>query len=631
MSCKMTSGVARPSRLALVCAAVLMAGSLSAQAATDTSRLPRLAGAKVIFASPSSTIFTTSEPVQRAFELAIHALINDNWQPYDSPTAARAEAPTIRTISFKRGTDALSLFITVAPAQGNATSVSYTGLALQNDLPFPKDATAIKFDPDKPFLSLTTTQSVEASLDYFRNELRQRGWSLWSTKDNARQPAGGPSGEITQNGAHAYYVREDKRPLLLTLQKRANAGLDAEIKAIPAELLASQSRREPAAATPPPRDPVADEAAAKAKQQAAQASQAVDDQISQMAATILKDALSDMRGGKPATEPRRASASNTPLAVLADRGEPIPLPQASEEVEFDGARGDLEFYHAASVGSIAEFYRNALKPLGWREKRTPINRDNMVALNFTSGEKSLSITIMTMGQRTKVTADGSGLKIASADADKDLKPASSATEQAAEPLLEAEDRDGLPVPTRASLVGNSKSLFRYDVNANVPARLDTVLAFYRRELGKRADWKELPQSSSVTPQKATLAYATATGPATLTLERKNDETVATLAVRKQADAEKSGLLPKPGQVKLLFGNMLDNEATITINKQAVKITAGVGANKPDGPSIELPPGKHKYTLKVGNKQIEAETLEVAAGDIWGLLVGPGGTLPVQMY
>ncbi len=631
MSCTMTTGIARLSRLALVCAAAVTAGSLSAYAATDTTRLPRLAGAKVLYASPSSTIFTSADPVQRAYEQVITTLVSEGWQPYESPTASTTNNPTLRILALRKGKDALSLFMTVAPAQGNATSITYTDVVLANDLPFPKDATAIKFDPDKPFLSLTTTQTVEASLDYFRNELRQRGWALWSVKDNARQPAGGPSGEITQNGAHAYYVREDKGPLLLTLQKRTDdTGLDLQIKTIPAELLAKLNRRDPEPAKPPQRDLAAEEAAAKAQQQFAQSNKAIDDQISKLTETILKDALSDIRGGKPKAEPQRATSTGPTLASLPDRSEPIPLPVSSEEIDFDGERGRLEFYNTASVGQVADYYRGALKPLGWQEKRTPINRENMVALTFSNGAKDLSITVMRMGQRSKVMADGSVLKVATAAADKKPEQAA-ASEAAPEPVLEAEDRNGLPVPNKHSLVGSTKSLFRYEVNATVPARVDTVLAFYRRELGKRADWKELPQASTITPGKVKLAYATADGPAELVLERKSSDTIATLAIRKQAEAEKAGLLPKAGQVKLLFGNIIDKEATMTINKQTVKIGAGAGNKKPDGPSIELPPGKHSYTLKIGGKQVEADTIEIAAGDIWGVMIGPGGALALQMY
>ena len=93
--------------------------------------------------SPASTSFITRESVTRAFEITASELINDDWQPFDDPTAARTSDANTRTMSFKKDGRALSLLITVAPSQANATSVSYSEVALRNDLPFPKDATRL--------------------------------------------------------------------------------------------------------------------------------------------------------------------------------------------------------------------------------------------------------------------------------------------------------------------------------------------------------------------------------------------------------------------------------------------------------------------------------------------------------
>ncbi len=47
--------------------------------------------------------------------------------------------------------------------------------------------------------------------------------------------------------------------------------------------------------------------------------------------------------------------------------------------------------------------------------------------------------------------------------------------------------------------------------------------------------------------------------------------------------------------------------------------------------LELAPGKHAYSLKGSKAPMANDTVEVAADEIWGLMVGPGGVLPVQMY
>src|SRR5262249_8673112 len=129
-------------------------------------------------------------------------------------------------------------------------------------------------------------------------------------------------------------------------------------------------------------------------------------------------------------------------------------------------------------------------------------------------------------------------------------------------------------------------------------------------------------------ENAVVAFTTPDGGlAVLKLALKDGDTGINLAVKDPAAATKAGLLPKPGQAKVMFGNMLPAEAIVTINKQVIKIAGGVGAKNPDGPSIELPPGKYTYSLKGG----DSGEIEISANETWGLLIGPGGLLPLQVY
>jgi hypothetical protein len=89
------------------------------------------------------------------------------------------------------------------------------------------------------------------------------------------------------------------------------------------------------------------------------------------------------------------------------------------------------------------------------------------------------------------------------------------------------------------------------------------------------------------------------------------------------------MAPKPGQVKMMFGNVMGADAVFTINKQTIKVAAG--AKGADGPTIDLPPGKYKVVVKVAGQAATTEETNVAADETWGLLVGPGGVLPLQMY
>src|SRR5664280_1850245 len=130
----------------------------------NTSRLPRVSGAKQVFASPATTIFTSPDSVAQTADTVDKALAAGGWQEYIAPNTAYTNDPKMRTMSLKKGTQALSVFITIAPAQNNATSVQYAAVALKTDLPFPKDASNIEYSPDRPLLTAITAEPIDKTL-----------------------------------------------------------------------------------------------------------------------------------------------------------------------------------------------------------------------------------------------------------------------------------------------------------------------------------------------------------------------------------------------------------------------------------------------------------------------------------
>jgi hypothetical protein len=228
-----------------------------------------------------------------------------------------------------------------------------------------------------------------------------------------------------------------------------------------------------------------------------------------------------------------------------------------------------------------------------------------------------------------VTADGSGLVMA------DAGPAAA---KAAPQDLVAEPDSALPVPKEHSMsalgVGTlpgTETAIRRELNASIPADLNSVLAFYRTELSKRG-WKETTERAVVKPDQAQLAFVSPDGPATLKLGRNNDETSVVLAQKIPSAAVKGDLMPKPGQARLMFVNGGDSEATLTINKQTIKIAAGAGGPHAKGPMLDLPPGKYRYSVKVAGRPAGNSEIEIAADDTWGLMVAPdGGVIPMQVY
>ena len=112
-------------------------------------------------------------------------------------------------MSLKKG-QALNVFITIAPAQNNATSVQYAAVALKTDLPFTKDASNIEYSPDRPLLTPRHRGAGRQDAGF----LSQGAWRARLVavvgKANGKQPAGGPSGELTS--AAATPTTYDKEP-----------------------------------------------------------------------------------------------------------------------------------------------------------------------------------------------------------------------------------------------------------------------------------------------------------------------------------------------------------------------------------------------------------------------------------
>lgn len=905
--------------------------------AFDASRLPRVAGAKEVFASPATTIFTSPDPVAQTADTLDKALAAAGWQKYAAPNTAYANDPNMRMMSLKKGTQALNVFISIAPAQNNATSIQYSALPLKTDLPFMKDASNIEYSPERALLTLVTAEPIDKTLDFYRKEMSTRGWAMWSEKTNGKQPDGGPSGVVHKRGAYAHYItdkdpavaivltvlkaddgkskvelkqwpvgileplhqaylnsdnqsaaladvarlprldgakddasrsakdkavyavsgtladttaalvkllgadgwkpyaapmeeqhstsmafkkgaqalsvsftiqpgknertsevttvyysparlqfslavpddatdlvfdtnrpylnlttaaavdatrdfyskqlaatgwsplsateatakwpnakldanavyydRGNKRPIMLTAQRTGDK-TNVEIKvapfALPQDLQADSDvfglprpkmsktsggtdsrpreahahviadvptvlafyRRELAARnwkeetqgaviTPdevvlnysPPEGsavlkisrkydlaiativqqiPVA---APKAAPVTPSGPAAKDDSVAammQQAQQMMRDATADAAaaGVRP---PQRMAQANEPtetLRPLAGNDAPVPVPENAEDVEFSGDDGKLEFSSPSSVKAVADFYRSTMKQQGWGTQSSVINNANMVVLNFTKDRKPVSFTIMKMGPKTNVSADGAALKVAGAKPAKsdtvDKAAADAPSQPATEDDLVVEESGGLPVPKRHTLAVGDKSPFRRALTANVPLDLKIVLEFYRRELTK-LNWKEESKGAVIAADNAVIAFSSAEGPATLKLSRKDNETIVNLDTKDAAAAAKGGVLPKAGQAKVLVTNPNDVEAAITINKQTYKVAAGGGTKGPDGAMIDLPPGKYKFSTRLPGKQASNDELEVGADQTWGLLIGPNGALAMQVY
>lgn len=189
-----------------------------------------------------------------------------------------------------------------------------------------------------------------------------------------------------------------------------------------------------------------------------------------------------------------------------------------------------------------------------------------------------------------------------------------------EPLTAAASHADMPVPTRASHASFSTAHasgieipFRLELKAHVPAELSDVLAFYRAELGKRG-WQEKPDGAMVAADHALLVFASPKGPGMLTLDRAKGETTVDLVQRNTEVVAKANFLPIAGHARLIFGYLVPDVASLTINDQTIEIAGGV--NHPQ--VLDLPPGTYSYALRVSGHMVHTDTITLAAGEAWSL-------------
>lgn len=372
----------------------------------------------------------------------------------------------------------------------------------------------------------------------------------------------------------------------------------------------------------------------KPKTQSVAGSGSVNDML-QQAQQMMRDAEAQTGGAiQPPAAARGADATVQTLQPLAGGNAPIPLPETAQDVDFDGEDGTLQFTSASNVKSISEFFRSALQRSGWRAKPGVINNANMAQLQFAKGNKDLSITVMKMGPSTNVNARGSGLQVAAAKPDEPAPGNPSRAGSAPTPAPSADDiiveeSAGLPVPKRHTMSEGTRTPFRRELNANVPLDLSVVLEFYRRELGNR-NWKEDAKGAVATADRATVRFTSPEGPAVLTLGRKRNETTVSLGVKNPEAARKAGIMPQAGKARVMFGNIMPEESSLTFNNRTIKVAANAGTKAPDGPALDLAPGKYKYSIKTGGK-VQADEVEIRSDETWGLMIGPGGVLALQAY
>jgi hypothetical protein len=154
---------------AALVAAALLAGPATALAddgLVDVGTLPRLEGAVLDPARSDDArrlAYNAPGAIPVAAASTAKLLADAGWQRYRRPDDQADKT----LFALKKGKQGLHVYFTMTGGKNDHSNVNYSADRINNDLPFPEDATDIVFDPNRPYLSCMTAASVEASMGFF--------------------------------------------------------------------------------------------------------------------------------------------------------------------------------------------------------------------------------------------------------------------------------------------------------------------------------------------------------------------------------------------------------------------------------------------------------------------------------
>lgn len=542
----------------------------------DMRTLPRFSDAEVIYEDKATTIYVTPAEVAAVADFSRRELGALGWQEYTQPNTSKADDPTMEQMTFKKDGQGLSVFITVAPAQGNKTSVQYAPIPLQADLPALADASNIEFSDSQLYLGYTTPSDFDTVIAFYREQLAAPEWQEVADRS------------VVEPEQTRLFFAGKEMALWLELTPAGDGLTKVVLQPMSSEEIAALGNSE----TPP----------AEATQE-----------------------------GEP-TATEEAAPAETDTSGL----EQLPVPSDAQEVVYDTDFNEVTFKSPSKINELVEFYRQALPAQGWTEDTTiALDTPNLASLEFAQGDASLSVTILNLGadQETDVTLSVSGELAAVPGTDSATTEPDEGTPAADAGELVAEDKDGLPVPDNYENFSDENSPYRRSLYVTSPSPVKALFEFYNRELAARG-WMALPSTVGATDTEATQLYENPDGQLDLRLT-KNDSggTDINLTIKMIAAAKKDEILPPSGQARIYFGNFTDGQIIFTINQKEIKVEVqGPGQTSMKGvPFVDVPPGEHTFTLTLPGQAPMSDKITVGQDETWALAGGPGGALPLQMY
>ena len=165
---------------ATLAALAVMTSTLIAAAADplDLKSLPRMPGDSELWTGGESLLYISPESVDATGRALREKFTAAGWHLFDM--GAMYESQTEEDFSgqdFTNGTHAIHVYVMSAPAMDNKTSVQYDLRSVAEPLPVPKDAAKVSYNFLQTTLSCESAQPAEALSEFYKIELKARGWT----------------------------------------------------------------------------------------------------------------------------------------------------------------------------------------------------------------------------------------------------------------------------------------------------------------------------------------------------------------------------------------------------------------------------------------------------------------------
>jgi hypothetical protein len=170
----------------------------------DLASLPVPADAKPFFVGPASAIFLSEAAQKKVADACRKLLIDKGWEPYGVAGDSQF---------FRQNAIRLTAFITVAPAQGGKTLITYSTVLMSAELPAPPFAQNLQYADTTATLSSQTSAKPADVFSFYRQALANAKWEATTTNP-------------VRDGTKAFQIFRNPGKEMLTIETRTTLDSD---------------------------------------------------------------------------------------------------------------------------------------------------------------------------------------------------------------------------------------------------------------------------------------------------------------------------------------------------------------------------------------------------------------------